>query len=179
MNIPFISRKPEPPTQQPPPGEPIYDDAPNPAMGEPPSPNLEIERWLAEHETFRTIKDTDTKEEILKGDLPYGVKRNMYAIVGKQVINANLSETDLRVRDLDILLTKLKAKMFTPAGELNREHGRGVWDIDQAAIFGRDLATQAKDGMHSKQRTTITQISMAGRLEPQQVKTPKEGGSWY
>jgi len=158
---------------------PIYDDAPNPAMGEPPSPNLEIERWLAEHETFLEIKDPDTKQTILKGDVPLGMKRNMYAIVGKQVINANMSETDLRVRDLDILLTKIKAKMFTPADELNKEHGRGVWDIDQAAIYGRDLATQAKDGMHSKQRTTITQISMAGRLEPQQAAPPKQNGSWF
>ena len=155
------------------------DDMPNPALGEPPSPNLEIERWLAEHQTFQEIPDPDSKQPVLKGDIPFGVKRNMYAIVGKQVINANMNETDLKVRDLDILLTKIKAKMFTPSDDLNRDFGRGVWDIDQAAIYGRDLATQAKDGMHSKQRTTITQISMAGRLEPQQAAPPKQGGSWY
>jgi hypothetical protein len=160
-------------------GEPS-EMQPSPAMGMPPEISLALERYLAEQEAFMSVHDPVTNSSILMGNIPKEIKRNQFALVGKQVINSHFTDKDLKVRKLSTFRSRVKEEMFTLTHDLNDHNGRLVLDLDQAWIMGNDLSTQARYGMHSKQRTTITNVSLAGRLENQQGNQQQQGGGhWF
>ena len=150
------------------------DEIPVPQLGGIPEPSLSLERYLAELDSFQELTDEHTGQTILVGHLPNYCKRRFYGLNGKHVINSFFTEKDLRVRKLKNFRSRIKEEMFTPVSKLNANFGRTILDLDQAWIMNDDLATQARGGAHSKQRTTVTSISMAGRLDntPQQQHQP-------
>jgi hypothetical protein len=157
-----------------------YGNNPNPGMGEP-TTSLELEEFLAVPKPMMTVIDPNTKQQIQIGDIPNAMKRKLYGMLGKQVINAYFTEKDLRVKKLQNFIASIHEEMWTPLDELNKDNGRGLLDLEQARIYANDLVTQAYFGMHSKQRTTYTHINMAGRIDGQSStpQKPAQTGGYF
>jgi len=168
-------------TEEDPTNPEIPQDTPQPMFGEIPRGDLALEEYLAEQHSFLEVKDERTGKKFLTGNIPGWIKRKQFGLVNKHVINSYFKEPELKARVLDTLMTRIKEEMFMPVRELNRDNGRGLLDLDQACIMERDLATQAREGNHSKQRTTITSIAMSGRVEnmPAQAESKKQSGGYF
>jgi hypothetical protein len=157
-----------------------YQEQPNPSLGEP-ATSLELEQYLAEPKSMMKVRDPTSGEDIHIGDVPDNMRRKLYGMLGKQVINAYFTEKDVRVKKLQNFIASIHEEMWTPVNTLNQDNGRGLLDLEQARMYANDLVTQAYYGMHSKQRTTYTHIQMAGRLDQQSNtgQKPSSGGGYF
>ena len=139
---------------------------PHPGLGEPPAPNMELERYLAEEEAFRELKTPDGEKMII-GDVPPHLKRRLFALNSKNVIQANLDAGDKEDAELEGLKGKMWETMFTPRPLLNHIN---IQDLNQNFMMYKLKLTQAKDGEHSKQRTTSTSVFITGNKEDRPVQ---------
>ena len=152
--------EPQPQTQS------YINQPPHPGLGEPPAPNMELERYLAEEEAFRELETPDGKNMII-GDVPPHLKRGLYAMASKNVINANLDASDKEDQEIEGLKAKMWELMFTRRDRLT---DISIQDLNQMHMMFKSKLTQAKDGEHSKQRTTSTSVFITGNKEDRPVQ---------
>jgi len=134
----------------------IEPTPPMPNAGLPPSVMLEHLRYYGENESLRQYGHK------IMGDIPGEEKVKSFALTNKNVVNANLTEKEVKQSRLKAQRIKMFRRAFTEDSKLTADE---IMIQEQIELDYYHRLSQGRDGFGTKQRTTMTSIHLQGQAD--------------